>query len=98
MTVAQRGRLRVKVAIAALTALCLVSSAIPSATQERGDLEKGIRQVEGGEFEDAVITLDAAARQLATEGKRPKDLARAYTYLAIAYLELSQEQAAKAKF
>jgi hypothetical protein len=89
---------RVKVAIAVIVALSLVSAPVPSATQERGDLEKGIRQVEGGEFEDAVITLDAAARQLAAEGKRPKDLARAYTYLAIAYLELSQEQAAKAKF
>jgi len=88
----------VKVAIAVIVALSLVSAPVPSATQERGDLEKGIRQVEGGEFEDAVITLDAAARMLASEGKRPKELARAYTYLAIAYLELSQEQAAKAKF
>ena len=87
-----------KVAIAVIVALSLVSAPVPSATQERGDLEKGIRQVEGGEFEDAVITLDAAARMLASEGKRPKELARAYTYLAIAYLELSQEQAAKAKF
>ena len=99
MTVAHhQEEVRVKVAIAVIVALSLVSAPVPSATQERGDLEKGIRQVEGGEFEDAVITLDAAARMLASEGKRPKELARAYTYLAIAYLELSQEQAAKAKF
>lgn len=87
-----------KITFAVMVALCLASPAFPSETQEQGDLEKGIGQVEGGEFEDAVITLDTVARTLAAEGKRPKDLARAYTYLAIAYLQLSQEQAAKAKF
>jgi hypothetical protein len=89
----------VKFAIALMVAASLVVAAIPAATaQEIADLEKGIRQVEGGEFEEAVITLDAAARRLALAGGQPKELARAYTYLAIAYLQMSQEQAAKAKF
>ena len=88
----------VKSAIALMVAAAL-ATAIPAVTaQEIADLEKGIRQVEGGEFEDAVITLDAAARRLALEGRQPKELARAYTYLAIAYLQMSQEQTAKAKF
>jgi hypothetical protein len=88
-----------KSAIALMVAAALIAAVIPAATaQEVADLEKGIRQVEGGEFEDAVITLDAVARRLALEGRQPKDLARAYTYLAIAYLQMSQEQTAKAKF
>jgi hypothetical protein len=89
----------VKFAIVLMVAASLIVVSIPAATaQDVSDLEKGIRQVEGGEFEDAVITLDAAARRLALAGGQPKELARAYTYLAIAYLQMSQEQAAKAKF
>jgi hypothetical protein len=81
-----------------LMAAALVTVALPAATQELTELEKGIRQVEGGEFDDAVMTLDAAARALALEGRRPRELARAYTYLAIAYFQMGQEQAAKAVF
>ena len=87
-----------KVAIALIVATSLVVATVPAAPQEAGDLEKGIRQVESGEFEDAVITLDAAALRLALEGRQPKALARAYAYLAIAYLQMGQERAAKAKF
>jgi len=88
----------VKFAIAIVAATALVVATVPVAAQEPGDLQKGIRQVEGGEFEEAVITLDAAALRLALEGRRPRDLARAYAYLAIAYLQMGQERAAKAKF
>lgn len=84
--------------VALIAAASLVLAALPMAAQEVVDLEKGIRQVEGGEFEDAVITLDAAALRLALEGRQPKELARAYAYLAIAYLQMGQERAAKAKF
>ena len=87
-----------KIAITLMVAASLGVAAIPMAAQEVGDLEKGIRQVEGGEFEDAVITLDAAALRLALEGRQPKELARAYAYLAIAYFQMGQERAAKAKF
>jgi hypothetical protein len=45
-----------------------------------------------------VVTLDGVVRRLATSGREPKDLTRAYTYLAIAYLGLAQEQSAKARF
>jgi hypothetical protein len=62
------------------------------------DLEEGIRQAQMGDFEKAVVTLDGAARRLAAEGGRSRELARAYVYLSIAYLGLSQEQKAKAQF
>ena len=62
------------------------------------ELKEGIRQAQLGDFEKAVVTLDAAARRLAAEGGRSRDLARAYVYLSIAYLGLSQEQKAKAQF
>jgi len=61
-------------------------------------LEEGIEQAQLGDFEKAIVTLDAAARRLAAEGGRSGDLARAYVYLSIAYLGLSQEQKAKAQF
>jgi ankyrin repeat protein len=70
------------------------------AMQETSDpeLTKGIRQVDEGEFEIAIGTLNAAVQRLQTRGGQPMELSRAYLYLAIAHLGLSQEQAAKAKF
>lgn len=62
------------------------------------DLARGMRQVEGGEFDAAVVTLDAVVRRFAAQASPPRELARAYLYLAIAYLGLSQEQTAKATF
>jgi hypothetical protein len=62
------------------------------------DLANGVRQAQEGDFENAVVTLDGVVRRLAGQPARAKDLARAYTYLSIAYLGLSQEQTAKAKF
>ena len=62
------------------------------------DLATGVRQAQEGDFENAVVTLDGVVRRLSGQPARAKDLARAYTYLSIAYLGLSQEQTAKAKF
>jgi hypothetical protein len=62
------------------------------------DLATGVRQAQEGDFENAVTTLDSVVRRLTSQPARAKDLARAYTYLSIAYLGLSQEQTAKAKF
>jgi hypothetical protein len=68
--------------------------------QEPSDLElaKGIRQAQTGEFDEAIVTLDAAARRLSAQRGQPRELARAYLYLSIAYLGLAQEQNAKARF
>ena len=62
------------------------------------DLANGVRQAQEGDFENAVVTLDGVVRRLSGQPSRAKELARAYTYLSIAYLGLSQEQTAKAKF
>jgi ankyrin repeat protein len=77
-----------------------VAQASPAVPQEALDpeLAKGIRLVDEAEFEAAVTSLNAVVRTLVARGNRPLELSRAYLYLAIAHLGLSQEQAAKAKF
>jgi len=79
-----------------VAALALVAPAWGGPPED--GLALGIRQVEEGDFQAAVSTLDGVARQLAADKTNSKDLARAYVYTAIAYVGLSQEAAAKAKF
>ena len=86
------------VAVLLIGALALAPSLGALESPSDPELEEGIRQTQIGDFENAVVTLDAAARRLAAEGGRSADLARAYVYLSIAYLGLSQEQKAKAQF
>jgi hypothetical protein len=83
------------VALLLSAALAGPSQAPPAPDRE---LEKGIQQAQEGDFEAAILTLDSAVRRLAVSQGRPRDLSRAYMYLAIAYLGLAQEQSAKAKF
>ena len=61
-------------------------------------LAEGMKQVEEGEFDNAIVTLDTAARRLAADPKRVRDLSQAYLYLGIAYVGKGHEAAAKAKF
>jgi hypothetical protein len=84
-----------------LVLLLVVALGLPqraAAADVDTDLATGIRQAQEGDFETAVTTLDSVVRRLTGQPARAKDLARAYTYLSIAYLGLSQEQTAKAKF
>lgn len=83
------------VSLVALTLRPAAEAQVPAADPE---LEKGVQQVEEGQFEAGAATLDAAVRRLAAQGGRSQDVSRAYLYLAIAYLGLSQEAEAKAKF
>jgi hypothetical protein len=62
------------------------------------DLQRGIRQVEDGDYDPAIVTLDAAARRLVGDPARARDLSQAYLYLGIAYIGKGHEAAAKAKF
>jgi hypothetical protein len=62
------------------------------------ELQRGIRQVEDGDYDPAIVTLDAAARRLAGDPTRVRDLSQAYLYLGIAYIGKGHEAAAKAKF
>lgn len=79
-----------------------IASASPSRAEAQvsvdSEVARGIALVESGEFDDAILLLEPAAKRLAAERTRQKDLARAYAYLAIAYLGLNHEQTAKAKF
>jgi len=59
---------------------------------------KGIKEVEDGELDAAIFTLDAAARRLSGDPARTRDLAQAYLYLGVAYLGKGQELAARTKF
>ncbi|MBN2371950.1 MAG: PKD domain-containing protein [Vicinamibacteria bacterium] len=80
--------------------VALIGAQIPVFAQgasARVDLAAGIRQVEEGDFETAIATLDRAVKALSSEKSAAKDLSRAYLYLAIANLGLSQETAAKAR-
>jgi len=62
------------------------------------DIVKGINLVDDGDFDSAILILDGAARRLATDPKKVKELSQAYLYLGIAYVGKGHEAAAKAKF
>jgi hypothetical protein len=62
------------------------------------DVNEGIRLVEIGEYDAAILTLDNAARRLAADPARVEELSRAYLYLGIAYLGKGHEAAARARF
>lgn len=62
------------------------------------EVAKGIKQAEDGDYDAAILTLDNAARRLATDPSKTRDLAQAYVYLGIAYVGKGHEAAAKAKF
>jgi hypothetical protein len=84
--------------LAALLAALLASG--PLAYGQAGDpeTEKGIRQAQEGEFEQAIVTLQGALPRL-LEGKAPpRDIARAHVYLGIAHLGLNDPAAARTSF
>lgn len=84
----------------ALSAAVLAGSlfARPAAEFQDPDLEQGVALVKEGDFEAAVLKLDEAARRLSAGPRSDKELAAAYLYLGIAYLELDQELSARARF
>jgi len=84
----------------ALSAAVLAGSlsTYPAAEVQDPDLAQGVTLVKEGDFEAAVLKLDEAARRLSAEPRNDKELAAAYLYLGIAYLELDQELSARARF
>ncbi len=62
------------------------------------DLTLGVKQVEEGDFRTAIATLDGVTRRIGSDRTKAKDLSRAYLYMAIAYVGMSQEAAARDKF
>jgi len=92
-----REKLLVSCAVVCLAVFSLAGTAGAEEAMDPG-LATGVRQTQVGEFEAAVATLDEVVQRLSAEGGQPKQLARAYLYLSIAYLGLSEGQKAKAKF
>lgn len=88
-------------AIPVRSLVVLASLSLVSATpQEDADraLVEGIQRVRDGDFEAAVLTLDAAARALTPLQNRSKDAAQASLHLGIAYLHLGQQTLALSRF
>jgi hypothetical protein len=81
---------------AALMAALIAGPVLAQATDP--ELAAGMRQVSEGDFEGAVLTLDAAARRLAADGTRKDDLVQAYVHLGIAFVALDQRSAARERF
>ncbi len=72
----------------------------PSWTQSTAeqDLARGVQLVRGGSCDEAIDPLNAAIRQFAPDPARSAQLARAYLYLAAAFVRLDQKVAARAAF
>jgi tetratricopeptide (TPR) repeat protein len=86
----------------ALLALLLIAppaapADVPAAPTDP-EVVEGVKQVDDGEYDKAILTLDNAARRLAGDPAKVADLSQAYLYLGIAYIGKGHEAAAKAKF
>jgi hypothetical protein len=86
--------------LAVLVLCALGSGLVPVRADPPPDpeIEAGIRQVQEGDFETAVITLEAATRRLSREAPRSPLLGRAAVHLGLAYVALDQRDTAKARF
>lgn len=82
----------------ALTLVLAIATIPVSAQNLDADVQKGIAQVDEGDYDGAILTLDNAARRLTADKTKTNDLAQAYLYLGIAYIGKGREAAAKAKF
>jgi hypothetical protein len=77
----------------------LLASGTPTYGQA-GDTEteKGIRQAQEGEFEQAIVTLRGALPRLVERKAPPRDIARAHVYLGVAHLGLNDPATARTSF
>jgi predicted aconitase with swiveling domain len=74
------------------------SPARPQEPRPDPELEAGVRQVAEGDFETAVLTLEAVRRRFVREGASAALRVRAALHLAVAHVALDQRDAAKARF
>src|SRR5688572_9962457 len=86
------------VAHAFLILATLTPAWLRAAEPPAADLATGIRQVQEGDFETAVVTLQGVTRQLQGQTTRRQELAQAHLYLGIAHVALDQLTEAKASF
>jgi hypothetical protein len=73
------------------------SHAVAQATTD-ADVARGIRQIEDGDIDSGIVTLDLAARRLLGDPAKVRDLTQAHLYLGIGYVAKGQEDLAKARF
>jgi hypothetical protein len=88
-------RLAARFALALLLPCSALAMGAPAADEDP-DLSTGVRQVEEGDFESAVVTLEPVARRLAPSGG--PEAVRAFLYLGIAQVALDQREAARRSF
>lgn len=62
------------------------------------EVQRGLREVEEGDYDAAILTLDNAARRLAKDPARLGELAQAYVHLGLAYVGKGRDAAARAQF
>jgi hypothetical protein len=62
------------------------------------DVQAGIRLVEEGDYEGAIVVLDRAVEKLSGDAKKSDDLVQAYLYLGVAFVGKAHEEAAKRQF
>jgi hypothetical protein len=92
---------RRSLAVLVLSACALDMSVGTRAQDLPGDpeVEAGVRQVQEGDFETAIITLEAASRRLARDsGSSALVRSRAALHLGIAHVALDQRDLARSRF
>src|SRR5512132_415536 len=88
-----------RAALAAVLALVVGMPALHAQTAPTdAEVQKGIREVENGDYDTAILTLDTAARRIAKDPARAGDLSQAYIYLGLSYVAKGREAAARAQF
>jgi hypothetical protein len=83
-------------AILALTPAQGMAQAPPALSDT--EVAQGIKLVDEGEYDAAILLLDGAARRLAQRPDQQQALSEAYLYLGVAYLGKGHETSAKARF
>jgi hypothetical protein len=100
-TLSPRRWIVTRAALRVLLSAAVALASVPSGAQAPPldpEIQKGIKQVDDGDYDAAILTLDGAARRLAADPKRGRELSQAYLYLGIAYVGKGQEAAARARF
>ena len=88
-----------RLAAATTASLLLAGGLLPAAAPPpHPALARGLALMREGDFEAAVLELDAAVRKIESDPAAERHRAWAYVYLGVAYLELEQETVARGKF
>lgn len=80
-----------------LAAVLSFSLAGPCLAEDAG-LAQGLQQIREGDFESAVVTLEAASRRLEAESGQQREAAQARLQLGVARVALTQLEAAREDF